>query len=379
MPLFDEEPQALIAENQKFMRAILLTGHGGLDKLEYRDDVAKPVAVKGEALIRVLACGLNNTDINTRTAWYSKGVEQGITESAVVDGYDSSSEADGSWGNSEITFPRIQGADVCGIVEEVPGDPESSLVGKRVMIDPWFLDEQASSDLSRARYFGSEINGGYAEFTVAPVGNIFPVDSTYSDPELATFACAYGTAENLIERTNLGAGETIVISGASGGVGSAAIQLSKLRGATVIAVSSSGKARALKEIGADHVVDRNQPDLESAIMDCAGGEVDVTADVVGGDTFSVLVNCLKQGGRYSSSGCISGPMVNFDLRKLIYRDLQLTGATVIPAGTFARLVRYIEQGRLKPILDQVYPLQELAKAQQAFMKKQHIGNIVVTV
>ncbi len=365
------------------MKAVLLTGHGGLDKLEYREDVEKPVTGKGEVLIRVHACGLNNTDINTRTAWYSKGVEQGITEDAVVGGYDDSNEADGSWGNSEIQFPLIQGADVCGVVESVGGeckpDADSALIGNRVLIDPWFLNRRNPKDLSTARYFGSETNGGYAEYALAPVHNVHLIDSDYTDAELATFACAYGTAENLIERSGLMERETIAISGASGGVGSAAIQLAKIRNATVIAISSRGKEQGLLDLGVDHVVDRTNPDLESEIKDLAGGSIDVAADVVGGETFSVLINCLRQGGRYSSSGCISGPMIDFDLRKLVYRDLQFTGATVIPQGIFARLVKYIESGQLKPVLAETWPLKDLAKAQQSFMKKQHIGKIVVTM
>ena len=218
------------------MKAVLLTGHGGLERLEYREDVAMPVPAAGEALIRVSACGLNNTDINTRTAWYSKGVEQGITESGVLGGYEEASDGDGSWGNSAISFPVIQGADVCGYVESVNAGDERNLIGKRVMIDPWILDPVNPDDLSRARYFGSEINGGYAEYTVAPIGNVHVVDSSQSDEEVATYACAYSTAENLIGRTGLAEGESIVISGASGGVGSAAIQLAKIRGARVIAL-----------------------------------------------------------------------------------------------------------------------------------------------
>jgi NADPH:quinone reductase-like Zn-dependent oxidoreductase len=361
------------------MKAVLLTGHGGLDKLEYREDVEKPQPGKGEALIRVRACGLNNTDINTRTAWYSKSVDQGITESAVKDGYVSSDDADGSWGSNAITFPRIQGADVCGIVEAVGDNPDSPLLGKRVLVDPWLLDAETPHDLSKARYFGSEVNGGYAEFTLLPVKNIYPVNSRYSHEELATFGCAYTTAENLINRTALSAGETIVVSGASGGVGTAAIQLAKIRRANVIALSSSGKEQALLDLGADHVIDCNEKNLVSKIKYLAGGEIDVAADVVGGDTFGLLVDCLRQGGRYSSSGCIAGPMVNFDLRKLIYRDLQLTGATVVPAGTFERLLGYIESEQLKPVLAETWPLKDLAKAQESFMKKQYVGNIVVTV
>jgi NADPH:quinone reductase-like Zn-dependent oxidoreductase len=361
------------------MKAVLLTGHGGLDQLEYREDVDNPEPGPGEALIRVKACGLNNTDINTRTAWYSKGVEQGITESAAKDGYASSDGADASWGNNAITFPRIQGADVCGVVEAVADDPDSALVGKRVLVDPWLLDPETPDNLSKARYYGSELNGGYAEFTVLPVINIYPINSDYSDAELATFGCAYTTAENLIDRTGLSAGETIVISGASGGVGTAAIQLAKIRGATVIAISSPGKERALEAIGADHVVSRKENDLVSAIKDLGGGEIDVAADVVGGDAFGILIDCLRRGGRYSSSGCIAGPIVDFDLRKLIYRDLQLTGATVVPAGTFERLLGYIESEQLKPVLAETWPLKDLARAQESFMKKQHVGNIVVSV
>jgi NADPH:quinone reductase-like Zn-dependent oxidoreductase len=361
------------------MKGVLLTGHGGLDKLQYREDVQKPVPQNGEALIRVRACGLNNTDINTRTAWYSRDVEQGITENAVVDGYGESNEADGSWGNKSINFPLIQGADVCGIVEAVADDTDSALIGKRVMIDPWFLNPDNPADMSSARYFGSEVDGGYAEYTVAPAANVYPVDSGYSDEELATFACAYGTAENLIDRIGLTAGETIAISGASGGVGSAAIQLARIRGATVIAISSAGKEQGLFALGADFVVSRDTTHLKSDIVNLAGGEIDAAADVVGGDMFTVLIDCLRQGGRYASSGCISGPMVQFDLRKLVYRDLQLSGATVIPPGSFTKLVKYIQDKKLKPVLAETWPLKELAKAQQSFMKKAHIGKIVVTI
>ncbi|MBX2839473.1 MAG: alcohol dehydrogenase family protein [Gammaproteobacteria bacterium] len=359
------------------MRAVLLTGHGGVDKLQYREDVVKPVPNADEVRIKVSACGVNNTDINTRTAWYSKAVDQGITQEAVVGGYQESEQTDASWGNRSLKFPLIQGADVCGVVESVGSESNAELIGQRVLIDPWFLNANDPADIVNAKYFGSEINGGYAEYTVAPTRNVHVIHSNYSDEELATFACAYGTADNLIERTGLTAGETIVISGASGGVGSAAIQLSKIRGAKVIAITSPGKESGLKALGADFVVDRNCADLESEIKKLAGGEVEVAADVVGGETFSILVNCLKQGGRYSSSGCISGPMIDFDLRKLIYRDLQFTGATVIPPGSFSRLVGYIESGQLKPVLAETWPLQDLAKAQQSFMKKKHIGKIVV--
>ena len=234
-------------------------------------------------------------------------------------------------------------------------------------------------DVKRSRYLGSELDGGYAEYTVVPTENAIAIDSAMSDAELATFPCAYGTAENLVNRTRLLPGETVVISGASGGVGSAAVQLCRLRGARVIAIVSSGKAERLTALGAEAVVDRNCEDLEAAILDAAHGPLHVALDVVGGDMFMPLVNVLRQGGRYSTSGAISGPMVGFDLRQLIYKDLQFTGATIVPPGTMGRVVAMIEQGRLKPMLAASYPLAELAAAQTAFMEKKHVGNIVVTV
>ena len=167
----------------------------------------------------------------------------------------------------------------------------------------------------------------------------------------------------LLERADLGAGETVVVTGASGGVGSAAIQLARIRGARIIAIAAVAKAKSLLDLGAAAVVDRDEPDLEAAIRDAASGAaVDVAIDVVGGPTFTPLIKALRQGGRYSSAGAISGPVVEFDLRLLIYKDLQLTGATVVPSGTFARLVQHIESGRLRPLLAATYPLRDLAAA-----------------
>ena len=347
-------------------------------KLEYHENWPAPEPVSGEVLISVGACGLNNTDINTRTAWYSKGVEEGITDRGADSGYARANAFDGSWGNSSITFPLIQGADVAGVIVAVGDGVDQTRVGQRVLVDPWLLAKGDWMDASRSRYFGSECDGGYAELTVVPAENAITLDSHLSDAELSTFPCAYGTAENLIAKTRLMPGETAVITGASGGVGSASVQLCKLRGAQVIAVAAKSKTEQLLSLGADHVIDRNENEMEAAILDTARGSVDVAIDVVGGQLFTALINVLRQGGRYSSSGAIAGPMVNFDLRQLVYKDLLLSGATIVPPGTMQRIVDLIEQNKLKPVLAKTFPLKELAKAQQFFQQKSHIGNIVVT-
>ncbi|MGX9182105.1 alcohol dehydrogenase family protein [Mesorhizobium sp. BHbdii] len=361
------------------MRAVILTGHGGLDKLEYREDWPVPTPGAGEVLIEVGACGLNNTDINTRTAWYSKQVTDGITPLTGSAGFTQAQAEIGSWGSSAIRFPLIQGADVAGKIVGVGDGVNAARIGERVMVDPWLLDTGDWMNLSRAIYFGSECNGGFAEYTTVRAQNALRITCELSDAQIATFPCAYTTAENLVARTGVKPGETVVIAGASGGVGSAAIQLCRLRGARIIAIASQAKIDLLRDLGADIVLDRETPELAEAIQNAAEGMVDVALDVVGGRTFSHLVTALRQGGRYSSSGAISGPVVDFDLRTLIYKDLQLTGATIVPPGTARRLVDLIERGLLRPLLAAEYALPDLAKAQQAFMEKRHVGNIVVTM
>jgi len=327
--------------------------------------------------LKVGACGLNNTDINTRTAWYSKSVTEGITDEGGKSGFDNAEAETASWGSSSVSFPRIQGADATGVISAVGQGVDELRIGERVLADPWLLGLGNWMDTSRSLYFGSECDGGYAEYTTIRSINALKIETDLSDAELATFPCAYSTAENLIARSDLQPGETVVIAGASGGVGSAAVQLCGLRGARVIAIAASNKFGHLRSLGADACIDRNSDDLEKEIGDQAKGSVEVVLDVVGGNSFMPLINSLRQGGRYSSSGAISGPLVEFDLRQLVYKDLQLTGATIVPPGTMARVVSLIERGQIKPLLAQSYPLQELAKAQEAFMEKKHVGNIVI--
>ena len=358
------------------MRAVVLAGHGGLDKLEYHEDWPTPTPAAGEVLVQVGACGLNNTDINTRTAWYSKTVTEGINAGGKA-GFAAAEAGTGSWGSSSIQFPRIQGADVAGRIAAVGSGVDDGRIGDRVLLDPWLLATGDYLDPSRSMYFGSECDGGYAEYTCIRSENAVCIETPLSDAELATYPCACTTAENLVARSGLRPGETVVIAGASGGVGSAAIQLCRLRGARVIAIAAAAKQSLLTELGAHQVIDRDSDDLEQAIVAAAGGKVDVALDVVGGGMFMPLINALRQGGRYSSSGAIAGPLVEFELRQLVYKDLQLTGATIVPPGTMRRLVRLIEQGLLKPLLAQTFPLHELGKAQEMFMQKQHVGNIVV--
>lgn len=360
------------------MTAFVLHQHGGLDALRYHTDWPVPQPSATEVLIRVAACGMNNTDINTRVGWYSKAV----SEATKGDAYESVNAEDPTWGGSGIEFPRIQGADVVGTVVAVGADADSKLLGKRVMTDCWLRDWNAPMNRAAAGYFGSECDGGYAEYTAIDWRNVAAVDSELTDSELATFSCSYTTAEGMLSRAGVCKGDRILITGASGGVGSALIQLAKRRGAFVIGLASEAKHDALKALNPDVLLPRAHTnltgDLTKTLAEKTGHDrVDVVADIVGGAAFPGLIERLERGGRYVTSGAIAGPIVDLDLRTLYLNDLTFSGSTVIAPHIFGDVLAYIEQGAIKPLLAAAYPLADLKAAQQAFVAKKHTGNIVI--
>ena len=357
------------------MRAFVLTGHGGMEKLEYRTDFPKPIPGAGEVLIRVRACGLNNTDINTRTGWYSSGVSGGTTGDKAT----GAADKDATWGGAPLQFPRIQGADVCGVVEETGANADDSLRGKRVLIDTWLRDWNDPHNLEKTGYFGSECDGGYAEYATIDARHAHPVQCDLTDAELAAFATSYSTAEGMLSRANVGANDTVLITGASGGVGMALIQLAKRRGAKTIAMCAETKQNAVREYGADYVLPRAPQNLREMLRAQTGRDcVPVVADVAGGDYWTTLIGAIARGGRYVCSGAIAGAEVRLDLRALYLRDLSFFGSTVLPPGMFASLVSYIQKGEIAPPPIKQFPLKELHKAQQLFLSKKHAGKIIVS-
>lgn len=357
------------------MNAYVLTGHGGMDKLVYQSDWPVPQVSDHGVLIKVAACGLNNTDVNTRSGWYSKAVSDATTG----DAYATVDEDDPSWGGAPITFPRIQGADIAGTVVAVGNAADPSLLHQRVISDNWLRDWNDPMNRNSTGYVGSECDGGFAEYTVLDYRNVGAVNCELTDAELATFSCSYSTAEGMLARANVGTGDSVLVTGASGGVGSALIQLAKRRGATVIALASTSKHSQVRAAGADIVLPRQPEDLKAELKTATGQDtVSVVADIVGGDIFETIIDALERGGRYTCSGAIAGPLVQLDLRTLYLRDLTFTGSTVIEPGIFKDLVGYIERGEVKPLLAATYPLKQLPEAQQAFIDKLHVGNIVVT-
>lgn len=337
------------------MRAALLTGTGGPDVLEVRADLPEPQPGPDEVLIRVSACGVNNTDLNTRRGWYG----------------------DSGWGGG-LTLPRIQGADICGHVASVGSEVYPGLVGRRVLVDPWIRRGTATDWRDHIAYLGSEIDGGFAELCVVPSDNVFTVESTLSDVELATFACSWSAAENMLARADLTAGQRIAVTGASGGVGSALVQLAKMRGAVVTAIAAAAKGPAVTAMGADLVVARESNDVPE-VAGLEGGPFDVVADVIGGADAAGWWRSLRRGGRYVCAGAIAGPIADLDLRVLYLNDLELIGATACPPEVFAKLVELIESDSVRPLVGATYPLESIHEAQEAFEAKQHAGSIVITL
>ncbi|MEO9825728.1 MAG: alcohol dehydrogenase family protein [Paracoccaceae bacterium] len=339
------------------MYGVVLNGHGGPEMLEWRDDLPVPALGKNDVIVRVGAAGVNNTDINTRTAWYSKG-------GAEAD--------DATWSGKPLTFPRIQGADVCGEIVAVGTAIDAARIGERILIEPC-IREANGATLAMPWYFGSECDGGFAQYTKVAARHAHAIKCDLTDVELASFPCSYSTAENMLTRANVGPNDTVLVTGASGGVGSATVQLAQARGAKVVAVTSASKAETLLELGAMKTLDRG----DDLVAELGANSIDVVIDLVAGPKWPSLLDVLRPGGRYAVAGAIGGPLVELDVRTLYLKDLSFFGCTVLEPQVFSNLVERIERKEIKPLVAETYPLRDISTAQQAFGEKGHIGKIVL--
>ena len=333
------------------MRALLTTGHGGRDMLQMVTDHPAPMAGPGDVVMRVAATALNYHDIFTR-----RGMP-GIT----------------------IPLPVIVGSDIAGVIESVGSGVTDWKPGDRVLVDPVILGD-------RPVMIGETLDGGRAELVRVPAGQLLAVPDSVDLDAAAALPLAYGTAHRMmITRGRVAAGETVLVLGASGGVGAACVQLAKLAGATVVAcASSTSKLDRLAEIGADHLIDYSKTDIASGVKAILGkprlsgeGGVDVAVNFTGGDTWEATQRCLSKGGRILNCGATAGYAVTTDLRYLFSFEQQIIGSDGWNRGDLTALLSLLAEGRLAPLIDCILPLEEAAEAERMLEDREVVGKILL--
>jgi alcohol dehydrogenase len=331
------------------MSGVQLVGHGGPEMLVWRDDLPVPRPGAGEVLVKVLAAGVNMTDINTRKGWYG-------------------GEGRAAGWAGEMAFPRIQGSDLCGRIVALGEGATSLALGARV-ICPTNQHEPTEANPIHFVSIGSEFDGAFAQYCVVKERHLHDVTaSPLTDIEIGAMPCAYGTAHNLLTRAAVAVGERVLVTGASGGVGLAATQLALLRGAEVTAQCSLAKSAPLQALGATVLSRDSTPRAAS---------FDVVIDIVGGAGFQDRLDALRPGGRYATSGAVGGALVQGDLRRIYLNDLTIYGATHQPREVFAGLVTIINAARLRPVVSKTYPLRDIAHSQADLAAGRYPGKLVL--
>ncbi|MDN3556966.1 zinc-binding dehydrogenase [Halomonas maura] len=359
------------------MSAMLLTGHGDVDKLVHDTHVPTPRPAAGEVLVRVTATAKNNTDRKAREGLYPTKDKGEMTSFAMG-------------GSPTLTFPRIQGADVVGRVVAVGEGVASSRIGDRGLLDfNLYADERRDINLT-PDYYGHGADGGYAEYIAVPSDQFHSVaNPDLADAELAAMGmCSYQTAYHMMTAAGVKSGERILVTGASGGVGTALIQLCRIVGAVPYALSQPDKADALLALGAEAVLDRNDmTDFTEQVKAVTGGApIDAVMDLVGGemtdrfiDTMIFDMNSRHSYPRLSIAGASGGNLSEIMWTRIYLYQVQIFGVSHGTREEAEQLVHWIRDGRLKPVLHAAFKLSELHEAERYFVNRgsNYLGKIVL--
>ncbi|TGB02018.1 zinc-binding dehydrogenase [Halobacillus salinus] len=342
------------------MKAAQVMGYGGFDQLQV-NEVEKPTPKENEVLIRVKACAINNTEIWMREGAYGAGEESG-------------------WKPEGVQFPRTPGSDITGDIVEVGSDVDSSRIGEQVVVFPLTAsgdpeDVHIADDMS---FIGSEFDGGYAEYVVWPAHLCYPM-ALSSYEESAVFSVSGLTGWHMVEQLDLKPGQTVMVTGANGGVGSLNVQIaSRVFGANVIAiVGDLALEERMKELGATHVLSYRSDSLEQEILDVNDGPIDAVLDVVGDALFNISLNVLKKGGKFCTSGSSGGQITELDFRTMYLKHIALLGSVLGTREDFRKLMEAVSEGKVKPIIDKTFPLEEAREAQKYFKDGKTLGKVVL--
>jgi NADPH:quinone reductase-like Zn-dependent oxidoreductase len=359
------------------MAAMLLTGHGGIEKLEYRQDVATPKPQAGQVLVQVTATAKNNTDRKAREGLYPTKDKGDVTSFAMG-------------GEPTLTFPRIQGADVAGRVVAVGEGVDASRIGERGLLDfNLYADDRRDINLT-PDYYGHGADGGYAEYIAVPSDQFHHVPNpALHDAELAAMGmCSYQTAYHMMTSAGIGAGERVLVTGASGGVGTALIQLCRVVGAIPYAVSQPDKADALLALGAEAVIDRGDlPTFVDRVLATTGGQpIDAVMDLVGGEMTNLFIDTMivdmqhrKRYPRLSIAGASGGNLSEVMWTRIYLYQVQIFGVSHGTREEAEQLIAWIRSGELKPVLHAAFKLSELHDAERYFVNRgsNYLGKIVI--
>ncbi|KAA1170550.1 zinc-binding dehydrogenase [Marinobacter salinexigens] len=357
------------------MKAMVLTGHGGIEKLEYQD-VSTPSPGPGEVLVKVTATAKNNTDRKAREGLYP--TKKGEMTSFQMGG------------KPTLLFPRIQGADIAGRVVAVGSEVPEGRIGERGLLDfNIYADDRRDINLT-PDYYGHGADGGFAEYVILPADQFHHIPNPdLSDAELAAMGmCSYQTAYHMVTSANLKAGERVLVSGASGGVGTALIQLCRIIGAIPYAVSKPDKAEALLELGAEAVVDRSDlPTFVERVKQATDGKpIDAVMDLVGGemtdlfiDTMIFDMNSRSDYPRLSIAGASGGNISEILWTRIYLYQVQIFGVSHGTREEAEQLMDWIRDGQLKPVLHGAFRLSHLHRAEEYFVNRNsnYLGKIVI--
>jgi NADPH:quinone reductase-like Zn-dependent oxidoreductase len=344
------------------VQALTISGHGGLDRVELRDDLPVPDALgAGDVRIHVRAAALNHLDL------FVVGGLPGVT----------------------ITPPWILGGDACGLVDSVGRDVTGLSVGDFAIVNPGLSDRTCEYCLAgeqplcpRFRLLGEHLPGTMAEYIVVPAVNVRTVSRDISVEHAAAFTLTTLTAWRMVvSRARVQPDDNVLIWGISGGVALAALQICKQIGARVWAVSSSDdKLRRASAMGADEIFNRNEGDVAALIRDrTAKRGVDVVIDNVGAATWSQSLRALGRRGRLVTCGATSGPIVETDVRRLFWNQWTISGSTMGNDAEFDAVVNELRAGRLLPVVDSVYSLADGRAAFERLQSGKQFGKVVVRV
>ena len=361
----------------EFMKAMVLTGHGDVDKLMYREDMPTPSPKAGEVLVKVTATAKNNTDRKAREGLYPTKEKGDVTSFAMG-------------GEPTLTFPRIQGADIAGRVVAVGQGVDQGRIGERGLLDfNIYPDDRRDINLT-PDYYGHGADGGFAEYVAVPSDQFHHIPNPeLADAELASMGmCSYQTAYHMMTAARIRAGEHVLVTGASGGVGTALIQLCRIVGAIPYALSQQSKADALTELGAEAVLDRSDMDnFDDQVRSVTGGvPFDAVMDLAGGEMTNRFIDAMifdmksrRDYPRLSIAGASASNITEIMWTRIYLYQVQIFGVSHGTREEAEQLMAWIREGQLKPILHAAFKLSDLHEAERYFVNRGsgYLGKIVI--